>query len=103
MDTDKLNPVTAGFVLSAGITAVVSSALACAKDVDPGLKSLMKSIAGHDWTTQGLVDLALFIVLGMIFTNAKLAKRVDPNRLIMILVGTVIVASITLTVWFALT
>jgi hypothetical protein len=29
----------------------------------------MKSIAGHDWTTQGLFDLVLFPGLGFIFMN----------------------------------
>jgi hypothetical protein len=103
MRTDKLSPATSGFVLAAAITAVVSSVLACAKDADAGLKSLMKSIAGHDWTTQGLFDLALFLILGTIFANVKIGDRIKPNRLIAILIGGVIAASVTLAVWFALT
>jgi hypothetical protein len=34
------------------------------KDADASLKAFLKSLADHDWTTQGLIDLALFVGLG---------------------------------------
>jgi hypothetical protein len=50
----KLTAATAGFVLAAAITVLVNTALACTKDAYAPLKLFMKSISGHDWTTQGL-------------------------------------------------
>jgi hypothetical protein len=61
----------------------------------------MKSLAGHDWTTQGLIDLTLFIILGLIFSNTRLAERIDPGRLAASLIGTVVVAALGLGLWFA--
>ena len=61
----------------------------------------MKSVAGHHWTTHGLADLVLFIGLGFLFTSAKTGEKMDPNRVIAALVGSVIVAALGLALWFA--
>jgi hypothetical protein len=92
---------TSGFVLSASITVVFSTVLACLKDVIPPLKAFLKSIAGHDWTTQGLIDLLLFVGLGLIFTSTRVAERIDPSRLTTGLVAAVVLAALGLGIWFA--
>jgi hypothetical protein len=102
MDSAKLSATTSGFVLAAGITVLVNTALSCAKDAYAPLKAVMKSLAGHDWTTQGLFDLALFVALGLIFTSARTAERIDSARLTSTLIGTVVIAALGLAVWFAL-
>jgi hypothetical protein len=56
----NLTATTSGFVLAAVITVLFNAALSCAKDAYAPLKAVMKLLAGHDWTTQGLVDLILF-------------------------------------------
>ncbi len=102
-EQQKLPAATAGFVLAAAITVIVNTALACAKDAYGPLKAFMKSVAGHDWTTQGLFDLALFLVLGWIFAKTGIAAKMDPGRLIAMLVGAVAIGSAGLAIWFALT
>ena len=69
-----------------------NTALSCAKDSYAPLKELMKSVAGHDWTTQGFIDLLLFLGLGLIFRNTRLAGKIHPDRLIGLLVGAVGIA-----------
>jgi hypothetical protein len=101
VDSAKLTPETSGFVLAAGITVLLNTVLSCAKDAFPPLKSVMRSLAGHDWTTQGLIDLALFIGLGLIFTSTRIAERIDANRLIAALIGAVLIAALGLGLWFA--
>jgi hypothetical protein len=103
MPIEKLNAETSGFVLAASITMLANTVLACAKDVYAPFKALMKSIAGHDWTTQGLFDLVLFAVLGLIFTNARIAERMSPSRLIAILIGAVVISALGLVLWYVLT
>jgi hypothetical protein len=103
MDSAELRPATSGFALAAAITSLVNTALSCAKDANAPLKAFLKGIAGHDWTTQGLFDLVLFVVLGLTFANIKSAARMDPNRLIASLIGAVIIAAMGLTLWFAFT
>jgi len=63
-ESRKLTATTSGFVLAAAIVALFNTALSCAKDADASLKAFLKSLADHDWTTQGLIDLALFVGLG---------------------------------------
>jgi hypothetical protein len=101
MPTENLHPTTSGFVLAAAITALVNTVLACAKDAYAPLKAFLKSIAGHDWTTQGLFDLALFAVLGLIFASTKAAARISARHLIASLVASVLVAGLGLALWFA--
>jgi hypothetical protein len=97
----KLTAATAGFVLAAAITVLVNTALACTKDAYAPLKLFMKSISGHDWTTQGLFDLLLFVGLGFFFMRIRVAEKIDPNRLIRVLVGAVGIAALGLALWYA--
>jgi uncharacterized membrane protein SirB2 len=61
----------------------------------------MKSLSDHDWTTHGLVDLLLFVALGVIFMQTKVAEKIDPNRLIGVLIGAVGIAALGLALWYA--
>jgi len=97
----KLTAATSGFVLAAAITVLVNTALACTKDAYAPLKVLMKSLSDHDWTTHGLVDLLLFVALGVIFMQTKVAEKIDPNRLIGVLIGAVGIAALGLALWYA--
>jgi hypothetical protein len=101
MDSAKLTPISSGFVLAAAITVLVNTVLACAKDAYAPLKAVMKSLAGHDWTTQGLIDLVLFVGLGLIFMNTKIAEKLDPNHLTTALIWAVVTAGLGLALWFA--
>jgi hypothetical protein len=100
-ESAKLSPATSGFVLAAAITVCVNAVLACAKDGYAPLKTVMKSLAGHDWTTQGLFDLLLFIGLGLIFMKTRTAQRIDPGRLTAAIIGAVSIAGLGLALWFA--
>ncbi len=91
---------TSGFLLAASITILFNTGLACLKDAYTPLKDLMKSLAGHDWTTLGLADLVIFVTLGLIFTSTKLGKRIDPGRLTATLIGSVVIAGVGLSLWF---
>jgi len=88
--------------LSAGITVLFNTFLACAKDAYQPLSRFMGSLAGHNWTTQGLADLTLFFLLGLIFMKAGWAAKMDPRRLIFLLAAAVVVAGAGLFAWYAL-
>jgi hypothetical protein len=97
----RLTATTSSFALAAAITVLFNTALSCAKDASAPLKAFLKSLTDHDWTTQGLIDLALFIALGLVFTKTRIAESIDPGRLILGLIGAVAVAGIGLGLWFA--
>ena len=103
MDSAKLTSATSGFVLAAAVTVLINTALACAKDVSAPLRAFMKSLAGHDWTAHGLFDITLFVVLGFMFTNTRIAEKLDSSRLIATLIGAVVIAGLGLIVWFGFT
>lgn len=56
----------------------------------------MKSLTDHDWTTQGLVDLVIFAGLGLFFIKSKMTERINPVRLIGVLVVAVASAALGL-------
>ena len=92
---------TSGFVLAAAITVLFNTGLAWAKDAYPPLNDFMKSLSGHHWTTHGLADLVVFLGLGFIFMNRRVAEKIDPNRLIGALIGAVAIAGLGLALWYA--
>src|ERR1700733_7559621 len=98
---EKLSAATSGFALAAGITALVNTALSCAKDASAPFKDFLKSLTDHDWTPQGLIDLALFVGLGLMFTTTTRREGVRPGLLIAGLVGAVVIAGLGLALWFA--
>jgi hypothetical protein len=101
-ERETLSPVTSSFVLSAAITVLFNTGLAWAKDAYPSLNSLMKSLSGHHWTTHGVVDLLLFIGFGLAFTKTRVTEKMDPNRLIGILVGAVVISGLGLALWYGI-
>lgn len=97
-----LSARTTGFVLAAAVAILFNTLLAWAKDAYEPLNAFMKSLTGHHWTTHGLADLLVFVVFAFIFEKTELAKDIEANRVINILVGAVVVAGVGLGLWFAL-
>ncbi|HTW63680.1 MAG TPA: hypothetical protein VME17_03650 [Bryobacteraceae bacterium] len=98
MNAARLSPTTSGFALAAAVTVLFSTVVACVKDANAPFKAFMKSLTDHDWTTQGLADVLLFVTLGLIFTRLKVA----PGHLTAILIASVVAASLGLGLWYAL-
>jgi hypothetical protein len=98
----NLSRVTSGFVLSAAVTVLFNTALACAKDAYAPLNTSLASITGHHWTTHGLLDLALFAVLGWIFARTGAAEKIPSGRLITILIACVAIAAAGMGLWYVL-
>lgn len=96
----KLRPSTASFSLAAAITVLFNTALAWAKDAYAPLNNFMKSLTGHHWISHALADVLVFVALGLIFQRTRTAEKMDPNRLISILVGAVVVAALGLGLWY---
>jgi hypothetical protein len=101
IENTELGKTSAGFAMAAAITILFSTVLAGVKDAYHPLNSFMNAVAWHNWITHGLVDVILFVGLGMIFSKTGTAARIVPNRLISFLVGAVIVGGVGLFVWYA--
>ncbi len=60
-----------GFGLSLIIMLIFNALLVIVKEsVDP-LMNAMKAVTGHHWTTHGIVVMALFLILGFIFSGLQ--------------------------------
>jgi hypothetical protein len=101
MNDAKLGRNSAGFALAVVVTVLFNTVLACAKDADAPLKSFMRSLAGHDWTTQGIADLVLFFVLGLIFSRV-IGEKIGTAKMVTALTLACIVAGIGLAGWYLL-
>ena len=102
-EAEGFSAASAAFGLSAAITIFFNTLLAWVKDAYEPLNTAMAHLTGHHWITHGLVDLAVFIFLGLVFLSTGLARRIDPNRLVFGLVGAVVIAGLGLAAWFVLT
>lgn len=71
--TKELDKVTLSFGASAAIAIVFSSVLTIVKEMYPPLLAYMKTISimgvKHHWLVHGLLVVALFYVLGWIFSK----------------------------------
>jgi hypothetical protein len=101
-ENTTLGRATAGFALAAAVTVLFNTALACAKDAYQPLLRAMNAIAWHNWITQGLADLILFVGLGLILSKAGSPQRIAPGRLISFLAVAAIVAGVGLFAWYAI-
>ena len=102
IEVTKLGHASSAFVLAAAITVVFNTLLAWAKDAYEPIQRFMNSVGGHHWTTHGLVDVVVFFGLGLIFLKTGVAEKINPNRLVSILVWAVVGASLGLVLWFLL-
>ena len=98
----QLNRTSSAFALSAAITVLFNTVLAWVKDAYEPLNAFMKAVSGHHWTTHGLTDVALFLILGIVFMNTGVADRINPNRLVVTVVGASLLAGLGLAAWFVL-
>ena len=95
-----MNSATMGFSLAAALTILLNTALAWAKDSYAPLNSFMKALTGHHWTTHGLVDLVVFFGLGLVFLKSPWIEKINPARVVPILIGSVVAASLGLGLWY---
>jgi hypothetical protein len=100
--TTQPSRATSAFALSAAIACLFNTALAWAKDAYAPLNKFMASLTGHHWITHGLADCIVFVGLGLIFMNTSVADKIKPERLVSIMIWSVVAASLGLFVWFLL-
>jgi hypothetical protein len=100
--TSALGRANSSFALAAAISILVNTVLACAKDASKPLKDFMASICGHDWTTQGIFVVILFVLLGLIISKTNLTGKIAGTRLVSLLVGSTVLAGVVLFGWYVL-
>jgi hypothetical protein len=92
VDASTFGRARSAFALSAAITILLNTVVACTKDAYSPLKLFMASLTGQDLTSQGLADVVVFVGLGLILLEASFAEKINPTPVISFLVGAVTVA-----------
>jgi multisubunit Na+/H+ antiporter MnhB subunit len=95
-----LDRASAAFGLSAAVAVIFNTLLAWIKDAYEPLNAFMAHLTGHHWTTHGLADVILFLVLGAVFMNTGVAERMSARKLIETLIASVVVSGLGLLLWF---
>jgi hypothetical protein len=98
---NQLSDSSAGFAMAGAIVVVFNTVLAWVKDAYAPLLQFMNALAWHNWITQGLADIILFVGLGLILSKMKLGERMGPNGPTTVLVAAVVVAGLGLFAWYA--
>lgn len=95
-----MNKRTVAFGLASAIACIFNTVLAWAKDAYAPLNKFLASLMGHHWITHGVADCVVFFGLGLIFMNTSIAEKINPERMVSIVVWSVAVASVGLFAWF---
>ncbi len=62
---------TAAFGLSFAITALLSAVLVIVKETNRGIFEWMAGLTGHHWVTHGILQLLVFVILGVVLLSGR--------------------------------
>jgi len=100
MATTKMEKYTAGFGLSLIVTSLLNAVILLLKETSGAVLNAMKAALGHHWTTHGALVIALFVVLGFIFSSTKIAEKWDSRKLLTYIIWAVIISSVIIAGFF---
>jgi hypothetical protein len=102
MTNTTLDKTTIGFGLSAAVVSILNTLLVIFKELTPPVKKAMADAMGHHWTTHGVIVIALFIVLGFVFSGMVKPESWGAEKLGKTLLWAVIIAGGALAAFYLL-
>ena len=88
---DSLGKYTRSFGLAVAAACLFSGLLVIVKELsEHTVLAWMKQVTVHHWVTHALMDLAIFVVVGLLLTNVKISSE----RLSQLIAGAVIVGGL---------
>lgn len=81
----------AGFTLAAIVATIFNTVLTIIKEEYHPLNVYMKSLTGHHWITHGIAVVAVFLVLGFLFSRMGIVQRMRATTLTNMLIATVVI------------
>jgi len=95
-----LDGAAGAFGMSAAIAIVFNTLLAWVKDAYDPLNSFMAALTGHHWRTHGIVDVIVFVGLGLLFMQRHF--QADGMKLAKLMTAAVVAGGGGLALWFLL-
>ena len=99
--TETVSPKVTGYGISYAITAILSALLVVLKESNESVLNLMKALTGHHWITHGLLDIIIFVALGILLSRGA-GIRMSGNALISTVVGATVVSGLIIAGFFGL-
>ena len=105
MEQTELGKYTRSFGLSFGITSFLSALLVILKETNENtVLAWMKTATLHHWVTHGLINLAIFVVLGFVLLkpNNGNGVKISSNALAICIAGSVVISGILIAGFYRL-
>jgi len=97
----RINKLALASIISAKITIIYVVVITIVAEFSPALKSILKSLTGHHWTTKSLSSLALYLLLlVVIYLFIKTPSDSLLGKWIMRLFWTAIMGTLALLLFF---
>ncbi|MDO9514717.1 MAG: hypothetical protein Q7J01_01270 [Syntrophales bacterium] len=100
MTNTKMEKYTAGFGLSLVVTSLLNAVILVLKETNDAVMDTMKAALGHHWTTHGALVIALFVVLGFIFSSMKIGEKWDSQKLLKYIIWAAIISGVVIAGFF---
>src|SRR3979490_2439733 len=83
---DRISVYTASFGLSLGLTNLFNALLVIVKETNETVLALMKA-TGHHWVAHGVLDIMVFVALGVLLAPIGETWRLQPYRITATAIG----------------
>jgi uncharacterized Tic20 family protein len=97
---DTIGPGATGFGVSYAITSVLSALLVVLKESSEAVHDGLAAITGHHWVTHGLLDVIVFVVLGLVLSRMGGGLRMTGGALVSTIVGATILSGLIIAGYF---
>ncbi|HQN57749.1 MAG TPA: hypothetical protein PLR24_10965 [Saprospiraceae bacterium] len=95
-----MDKYTAGFGLSLVVASFLNAIILIVKEKNTAVMSALKAALGHHWITHGLIVIAVFIILGFIFSNMKLESKLNACKIQKYIIWSVIISGVIIAGFF---
>lgn len=89
-----------GFGVSYAITSVLSALLVVLKERSEAVHDGLTAITGHHWVTHGLLNIIVFLVLGLALNRIGGGMRMTASALIATIVGATVLSGLMIVGYF---
>ncbi len=89
--TDTAGSTVTAFGISYAITSIFSALLMVLKESSVAVHDFLTAITGHHWVSHGLLNIIVFVVLGIMLSRSGRAQM-SAGSLVSMIVGSTIVS-----------
>ncbi|WP_332774932.1 hypothetical protein [Polaromonas sp.] len=97
---EDIGASAAGFGVSYAVTSILSALLVVLKESSGVVHDGLAAITGHHWVTHGLLNLIVFLMLGLALNRIIGGLRMTADVLVTIIVGGTILSGLIIVGYF---